>query len=93
MHFYIEDESQISETLSAALEAASPLFSWKGLDPERTDVHFMLALHTASTTSLDKLYDGAVGVYNAYADLNLYPNNGTLIQPACRGREMSEAPS
>lgn len=68
-----------------ALDAASPLFSWKGLDPARGDVHFMDAIHTSVTTAFYTIVTGAVGVYNAFADVNLYPNQGTVYQPACRG--------
>lgn len=68
------------------MDAASVPFSGHGLDPDRKDVHFMLALHTASTTALYKVADGALGVYRAFADVNLYPNHGTIIQPACRGK-------
>ncbi|XP_018494407.2 pancreatic triacylglycerol lipase [Galendromus occidentalis] len=67
-----------------AMDAASPLFSWKGIEPDRRHVHFMEAVHTSSTTNILRVLEGAVGVYAAFADVNLYPNRGTIYQPACR---------
>ena len=78
----------MSVSFYAAMDAASLLFSRHELDPDRKDVHFMLALHTAVTTAYYKVPSGALGVYRAFGDVNLYPNNGTIIQPACRGESI-----
>lgn len=66
-----------------ALDPAVVLFP--RTHPNRQDTHFLLALHTSARPSVLATAAGAVGVFEAFGDVDLYPNGGVILQPACRG--------
>lgn len=69
-----------------AFDPAAILFGVMGGDVllNKENAHFMTVLHTSACTSTLLAARGAVGVLEPIGHVDIYPNNGSIIQPACK---------